>query len=105
MLSVEPSKPVNGIAPIVLILERFIGSAVPPASVTGILPALPPVEAKVIVSVPASVVRVIPAPAARVNVSVSESATTFDCPATANVEKAFAAPPVAEIVRVPAASS
>jgi hypothetical protein len=46
------------------------------------------------------VVIVIPVPAVNVKVSVSESATTFDCPATANVEKAFAAPPVAAIVRV-----
>ena len=41
----------------------------------------------VIVSVPASVVRVIPVPATSVNVSVAESATTLVCPATAMVAK------------------
>ena len=80
-------------------------SVVPSKSVNGIVPPPPPDEVNVIVSEPASVVSVIPVPAARVNVSVVASATTFDCPATANVEKAFAAPPVAAIVRVPAASS
>jgi hypothetical protein len=51
----------------------------------------PPVELIVIVSVPASVVMVILVPATKVNVSVAESATTFDCPATAIVAKLSAA--------------
>jgi hypothetical protein len=56
----------------------------------------------VIVSVLASVVIEIPVPAAIVRVSVAESATTFDCPATAIVAKLSDAvpPPAAAIVIV-----
>ena len=43
----------------------------------------------VTVSLPAVVVNVTFEPAAKVSVSVAESATTLSCPATAMVEKAF----------------
>ena len=47
------------------------------------------VAAIVIVSVVLFVVILIPEPAAKVRVSVLESATTLVCPETANVEKTF----------------
>jgi len=52
----------------------------------------------VTVSEPAAVVNTIPAPAANVNVSAVESATTFDCPLTAIVPNALA--PTAVFVNV-----
>ena len=103
--SEEPPASVTGKAPPVVAELKTMLSVLPSNSVNGIVPPPPPEEAKVIVSEPAFVVRVIPVPAARVKVSVAASATTFDCPETAIVEKAFAAPPVAARVRVPAASS
>ena len=58
------------------------------------LPAPPPPdELIVIVSVDVSVVIVMFVPAASVNVSVVESATTFVCPATAIVLNKFCDPP------------
>ena len=75
-----------------------MSSVVPSNSVNGIEPPPAEDEVNVILSALASVVNVIPVPATRVKVSVAASATTFDCPETANVEKAFAAPPVAAIV-------
>ena len=56
--------------------------------------ALAPAEVPVIVTVsePALVVRVMPVPAAKFNVSVVLSATTFDCPATATVWNPLTAP-------------
>jgi hypothetical protein len=59
----------------------------------------PPAAAIVIVSVPASVVIVMFEPATRVSVSVAESATTLDCPATAMVEKLSPPPePAAQVL-------
>ncbi len=61
----------------------------------------PALDAMVIVSDPALVVRVIFDPAAKVKVSVCESATTLSWPAMAIVLKALATPPVAAIVTAP----
>ena len=97
----EPPASVSGKAPPVAAELKTILSVDPSNAVNGIVPPpLLPEDVNVILSALASVVSVIPVPATRVKVSVVASATTFDCPATANVEKAFAAPPVAAIVTV-----